>query len=76
MSGEERVLPWVSDAHKQRSTPTPHAVAITSLSRAFAVMKSMAADELECGEEYRCAGRQALKEVIEGRMCAAVEQHL
>jgi len=54
----------------------PHAVAIDSLPRAFEVMKSMSAAGVEWGEGYRAAGRQALREVIEGRMRAAVDQHL
>jgi transposase-like protein len=54
----------------------PHAVAIKSLPRAFEVMKGMAADGVEWGESYRSAGRQALKDIIEGRMRAAVEEHL
>lgn len=54
----------------------PHAVTITSLAVAFEVMKSMQADGLEWGEDYRQAGRQALKEVLEGRMGEAVDRHL
>ena len=48
------------------------AATITSLSVAFEVVKAMQADGLEWGEDYRPLGRQALEEIIEDRMVAAV----
>ena len=49
---------------------------ITSLPMAFEVVKAMQADGLEWGEGYRPLGRQALQEIIEEQMAAAVERHL
>ncbi|HLH98244.1 MAG TPA: IS256 family transposase [Xanthobacteraceae bacterium] len=43
---------------------------------AFEVVKAMQADGLEWGEGYRPLGRQALEEVIEDQMAAAVDRHL
>jgi len=50
--------------------------AITSLPQAFEVVKEMQADGLEWGEGYRPLGRQALVEIIEGRMAEAVDRWL
>ncbi len=52
------------------------AATITSLPMAFEVVKAMQADGLEWGEGYRPLGRQALEEVIEDQMAAAVDRHL
>ena len=49
---------------------------IESLPMAFEVVKSMQADGLEWGESYRPLGRQALAEVIQGRMAEAVDYWL
>ena len=46
---------------------------IESLPMAFEVVKAMRADGLEWGEGYRPLGRQALAEIIQGRMAEAVE---
>jgi len=43
---------------------------------AFEVVKAMQADGLDWGEGYRPLGRQALEEIIEDQMAAAVERHL
>jgi transposase-like protein len=43
---------------------------------AFEVVKAMQADGLDWGEGYRPLGRQALEEIIEGQMAAAVDRHL
>ena len=43
---------------------------------AFALVKEMQADGLEWGEGYRPLGRQALAEIIEGRMAEAVDRWL
>jgi len=54
----------------------PHAVTIRSLPVAFEMMKAMQADGLGWGEDYRPLAREALAEIIEGRMHEAVDQHL
>ena len=51
-------------------------VTIKSLPRAFRMMKSMQAQGIEWGEDYRQAGAQALKEILEGRMAAEIDRHL
>jgi hypothetical protein len=52
------------------------AATITSLPMAFEVVKAMRAEGLEWGEGYRPLGRQALEEIIEDQMAAAVERYL
>ena len=52
------------------------AVTITSLPQAFEVVKEMQAEGLDWGEGYRPLGRQALVEIIEGRMAEAVDRWL
>lgn len=52
------------------------AATIASLPMAFEVVKAMQADGLEWGEGYRALGRQALAEIIEGRMAEAVDTWL
>lgn len=49
---------------------------ITSLPMAFEVVKAMQAEGLDWGEGYRPLGRQALQEIIEDQMAAAVDRHL
>ena len=49
---------------------------ITSLPMAFEVVKAMQADGLDWGEGYRPLGRQALQEIIEDQMAAAIDRHL
>lgn len=49
---------------------------IKSLPRAFRIMKSMQAEGIEWGEDYRHAGAAALKQVLEGRMAAGIDRHL
>ena len=49
---------------------------IESLPMAFALVKEMQADGLEWGEGYRPLGRQALAEIIQGRMAEAVDRWL
>ena len=36
----------------------------------------MQAEEVEWGEDYRGAARQALAELLEGRMAGAIDRHL
>ena len=52
------------------------AATIESLPMAFEFVKSMQADGLEWGEGYRPLARQALAQVIEGQMAAAVDRYL
>jgi putative transposase len=52
------------------------AATITSLPMAFEVVKAMQVDGLEWGEGYRPLGRQALEEIIEDQMAAAVDRYL
>ena len=54
----------------------PQAATIKSLPRAFRMMKTMQAQGIEWGEDYRRAGALALKDVLEGRMAAGVDRHL
>ena len=49
---------------------------IESLPMSFEVVKAMRADGLEWGEGYRPLGRQALAEIIQGRMAEAVDDWL
>ena len=49
---------------------------IESLPMAFEVVKAIRADGLEWGEGYRPLGRQALAEIIQGRMAEAVDDWL
>ena len=49
---------------------------IERLPMAFEVVKAMRADGLEWGEGYRPLGRQALAEIIQGRMAEAVDDWL
>jgi putative transposase len=52
------------------------AATIESLPMAFEMVKAMQGDGLEWGEGYRPLGRQALCEIIETEMAAAVTRHL
>ena len=52
------------------------AATIESFPAAFEVVKAMQADGLEWGEGYRRLGRQALAEIIESEMAAAVDRPL
>jgi len=52
------------------------AATLESLPVAFEVVKAMRADGLDWGEGYRPLGRQALAEIIETEMAAAVDRHL
>ena len=47
------------------------AATIMNLPQAFEVVKEMQAGGLDRGESYRPLGRQALAEIIEGRMAEA-----
>jgi hypothetical protein len=52
------------------------AATIESLPAAFEAVKAMQAEGLDWGEGYRPLGRQALAEIIETEMAAAVDRHL
>jgi putative transposase len=52
------------------------AATITSLPMAFEMVKAMQSEGLDWGEGYRPLGRQALEEIIEEQMAAAVDRHL
>jgi putative transposase len=54
----------------------PQAATIKSLPAAFAMMKAMQAEDVEWGEDYRAAARDALAEVLEGRMDQLIDAHL
>lgn len=54
----------------------PQSATIKSLPRAFRMMKAMQAQGIEWGEDYRRAAGAALKEILEGRMAAALDHHL
>jgi len=54
----------------------PRLATIERLPEAFAMVKAMQADGLEWGEGYRPLGRQALAEIIEGRMDEEVDHWL
>ena len=54
----------------------PQAATIKSLPAAFRMMKAMQAEGVEWGEDYRQATRQALAELLEGRMAEAIDRHL
>jgi putative transposase len=54
----------------------PQSATIKSLPAAFAMMKAMQAEGVEWGEDYRGAARQALAELLEGRMGQLIDAHL
>jgi putative transposase len=54
----------------------PQTATIKSLPAAFAMMKAMQAEGLEWGEDYRAAARDALAELLEGRMAGTIDRHL
>src|SRR5579883_1640561 len=77
VSGEEGGTPTCDYQDTNGAPPmSQRAATITSLPMAFEVVKAMQADGLEWGEGYRPLGRQALEEVIEDQMAAAVDRHL
>jgi putative transposase len=54
----------------------PQAATIKSLPAAFAMMKAMQAEDVEWGEDYRAAAREAFAQVLEGRMDQLIDAHL
>ena len=51
----------------------PQAATIKSLPRAFRMMKTLQAQGIEWGEDYRRAGALALKDVLEGMQAQGIE---
>jgi putative transposase len=54
----------------------PQTATIESLPAAFRMLKAMQAEDVEWGEDYRQATRQALAELLEGRMDQLIDEHL
>src|SRR5690349_14906407 len=54
----------------------PQTATIKSLPAAFAMMKAMQVEGVGWGEDYRGATRQALAELLEGRMDQLIDVHL
>jgi putative transposase len=54
----------------------PQTATIKSLPAAFRMMKAMQAEDVEWGEDYRGATRQALAELLESRMAETIDRHL
>ena len=54
----------------------PQAATIESLPAAFRMMKAMQAEDVEWGEDYRAAARQALARLLEGRMAETIDRQL
>ena len=54
----------------------PQTATIKSLPVAFEMMKAMRAEGVEWGENYRAPARQALAELLEGRMGQLIDEHL
>ncbi|HEX2479179.1 MAG TPA: transposase [Geminicoccaceae bacterium] len=54
----------------------PQTATIKSLPAAFAMMKAMQAEDVEWGEDYRGAARDALAELLAGRMGQLIDEHL
>jgi len=54
----------------------PQTATIKSLPAAFRMMKAMQADDVEWGEDYRGAARQALAQLLEGRMAETIDRYL
>src|ERR687898_836034 len=54
----------------------PQTTTIKSLPVAFEMMKAMRAEGVEWGENYRAPARQALAQLLEGRMGQLIDEHL
>ena len=54
----------------------PRVATIRSLPAAFRIMKRMRGQGIEWGEDYRRAGAEALKDVLEGQMVTGIDRHL
>ena len=54
----------------------PQTATIKSLPVAFEMLKAMQAEDVEWGEDYRAGAREALVELLEGRMDQTIDQPL
>jgi putative transposase len=54
----------------------PQTATIKSLPAAFAMMKAMQAEDVEWGEDYRQGARDAVTELLRGRMDQLIDAHL
>ena len=54
----------------------PQRATIESKPQAYRMLKQMRAQEVEWGEDYRRAGAEALRGVLEQGMAARVDRHL
>jgi transposase-like protein len=54
----------------------PQAATIKSLPAAFAMLKSMQAEGVEWGEDYRHGAREVIAELLRGRMDQLIDEHL
>ena len=54
----------------------PQTATIKRLPVALAMLKAMQAEDGEWGEDYRAGARQALAELLEGRMDQLIDEHL
>jgi transposase-like protein len=54
----------------------PQTATIKSLPAAFRMMKAMQAEGIEWGEDYRGSARQAVAELLRGRMDRLIDDHL
>lgn len=54
----------------------PHAVTITSLPAAFAMMKAMRVDGMEWNQDHRTAAAVALRDVLQKQMAQDIDRHL
>jgi putative transposase len=54
----------------------PQTATIKSLPAAFGMMKAMQAEGLEWGEDYRQGARDAVAELLRGRMAETIDRHL
>ena len=54
----------------------PQRAMIESILRAYRMLKQMRAQEIEWGEDYRRAGAEALKGVLEQGMAGRIDRHL
>src|SRR5271169_5144176 len=54
----------------------PQSVTITSLPRAFELVKGMQAQGLEWGDGYRAFGREAIGAILRRQMDQTIDEHL
>jgi hypothetical protein len=54
----------------------PQTATIKSLPVAFEMLKAMQAEGVEWGEDYRQGARQAVAELLRGRMDQLIDEHL